>query len=753
MSVPTVPAGAAIAAMAKRAFLLGGWLWALSAVCVFAMDSAQAATSIDVAAYFPFTPGNAWRYKVYGRAVTRTVGAPMDFHGAKVQPVLDKPGYAGNASGDKSYLSFDAKGLRRHGAQTQVSLSGVGVFAASEVDTPPIVYLKAKATLGDAVSSAGRARLNYAGLGTFDFTYAARATPEVIENVSTLAATFAKTLRVHVVTTYRGHMSIKDKDVAMVIVQDEILWFSHGVGVVKYRQSLSYTAQAEGRAKLMGTRLYPVSLLASPLVKRHIDEFAFNQQSQRTPGTLVVSEPVTLSGFTIGYPLHVYGGEYSLDGGPFTTATGAVHGGEQVRVRVRAPTASAALASATLKIGSALAGGEEVASQFIVTTAMPQGSHSALYFNANHPTLGAALVVEGQTLPGGGTAALNVEEYTDDPGNPRPYNRFGGAFRYGLGGALRHGRWGLGRPRGVPLQVGIFTNATMPLESDTINWLMFTVNSDDDVSGGETCWSHNGRVVVLDAGFDESGRLARLAANFEQTCADFVGALKKIDGQVRYHSTFPIDVEYRFPPNAFSFPALSGQAFFTPLASNTVKLNGIGSPPMLRITGGRYRLNGGPYTAVAAPVKNGDLLQVEVVTAGDGEVERCATVTIGGLDTPFCATTAAFDAPLPFVLPPATGVTFNSVVTSAALVVEATTALPASVSGGAFSVNGGPFSANGRTVRNGDSIRVQVTSAGGSAGEHCAELTLGGVNAPFCATTFTHTPADPRRLLPLILDD
>jgi hypothetical protein len=152
---------AAIAGMAKAAIVFGSWLWVLGAMGCFIVDSALAATSIDVASYFPLTPGSMWRHKVNLRTVTRSMGAPIRFQGATVQTVLDKPGYAGNPAGDKTYISFCAQGLRRHGTQTQVSVRGLGLLAASEVDMPPILYLARKAIPGAPIARGNIAMKNF----------------------------------------------------------------------------------------------------------------------------------------------------------------------------------------------------------------------------------------------------------------------------------------------------------------------------------------------------------------------------------------------------------------------------------------------------------------------------------------------------------------------------------------------------------------------------------------------------------------
>ena len=91
------------------------------------------------------------------------------------------------------------------------------------------------------------------------------------------------------------------------------------------------------------------------------DAFSFGSSSGARLGTVVESAPVVISGINVYARITVAGGEYSIDGGAFTSSPGLVHSGESVRVRGRA-----ALLLNTARTVTATIGG--VSGSFVITT-------------------------------------------------------------------------------------------------------------------------------------------------------------------------------------------------------------------------------------------------------------------------------------------------------------------------------------------------------------------------------------------------
>lgn len=91
------------------------------------------------------------------------------------------------------------------------------------------------------------------------------------------------------------------------------------------------------------------------------DAFSFSSSNNLEPGSVEVSDVITVSGIDISAPIVVSGGEYSIDSGAYTSATSTVNLGQQVRVQQTASVGFSTQTDATLTIGG-------VSGVFSVTT-------------------------------------------------------------------------------------------------------------------------------------------------------------------------------------------------------------------------------------------------------------------------------------------------------------------------------------------------------------------------------------------------
>ncbi len=80
-------------------------------------------------------------------------------------------------------------------------------------------------------------------------------------------------------------------------------------------------------------------------------KFAFTNQSGVEPGSTVTSNPITVSGITIGARISVTGGSYSIGTGLFTASADTVYNGQTVRVRHTASASSNATTTTKLTMG------------------------------------------------------------------------------------------------------------------------------------------------------------------------------------------------------------------------------------------------------------------------------------------------------------------------------------------------------------------------------------------------------------------
>ncbi|WP_435103546.1 hypothetical protein [Arhodomonas sp. AD133] len=96
------------------------------------------------------------------------------------------------------------------------------------------------------------------------------------------------------------------------------------------------------------------------------EPFDFQDVADVQPGVLVASAPITVTGIDAAAPISIVGGEYSIDGGAFTSADGTVGNGSSVTVRTTAADCGEPPVTAVLMVGG-------VSASFNVTTIADDG--------------------------------------------------------------------------------------------------------------------------------------------------------------------------------------------------------------------------------------------------------------------------------------------------------------------------------------------------------------------------------------------
>lgn len=150
------------------------------------------------------------------------------------------------------------------------------------------------------------------------------------------------------------------------------------------------------------------------------DAFRFEAQSGVVAGSAVSSNTVTVSGINAPAAISVTGGEYRIDQGAFTAATGTVSNGSTVQLRLTAA-AAGQTATATLSIGG-------VSASFVVTSAAapppPTGS-SAQFMDAGNRAV---------TLSTAAGRIVNARTVTAPPGAPAGVRFRNGVFAFDVEG-------------------------------------------------------------------------------------------------------------------------------------------------------------------------------------------------------------------------------------------------------------------------------------------------------------------------------
>lgn len=131
------------------------------------------------------------------------------------------------------------------------------------------------------------------------------------------------------------------------------------------------------------------------------DPFAFTDQTGVSLNTVVESEVITVTGINVSVAISIIGGEYSVDGGSYTSTASTVSNGETVRVRQISSSSYATTTNTILTIGG-------VSDTFSVTTVAPP-QYTISFSSAGH----GAIVCVPSTVVLGNNSVCTM---TPDPG-------------------------------------------------------------------------------------------------------------------------------------------------------------------------------------------------------------------------------------------------------------------------------------------------------------------------------------------------
>ena len=451
------------------------------------------AAAFPTADYDPIAPGNSWTNTRDGVVVTDTVlAAPATINGY-VSTVVQ------SSNGDISYDLHDANGIQTTGDSTSVTIPNYGATTQTMTFSPPMRLLPYDATLGVTYASSGTVSLVYAGIGTYALKYAIQSTPIGFESVSVPAGTF-NALKLQSVLSISGSINGTPLNVSSTVTT----WLAIQVGAV---QSQS-TVTSNGVTTSHNTTLNAYNVFVPVTTP---SPFSFAPQAGAVPGSMAVSGAVTVSGINSASPVSISGGEYSLNGGPYTALPGTVNVNDRVTLRLRAPMAFGASANAVLTIGGA-------SGSFGVTTlaALPAGNQ--LYYSSE----------TGDFIGLGATDLLAGPQFAVTPAVTSA-----GMTTFYISQSTTGWTLSLKAPGGGPLLVGSYENAQRAA-------FAAAGSPGLDFSGnGRGCNVVSGRFDVLDAAYDASGNVQRMAVDFEQHCE---GVLPALFGQLRYNSGVPVDI-------------------------------------------------------------------------------------------------------------------------------------------------------------------------------------------------------------------
>ena len=499
------------------------------------------------------------------------------------------------------------------------------------------------------------------------------------------------------------------------------------------------------------------------------DAFAFTAITDTELGAKIESDPITVSGIGTSVGISVTGGEYKVNDGDYTAATGSVDAGDVVRVQHTSATTNSAATSTVLTIGN-------LSSTFTSTTkaeAASDDTPDAISFATRTDvelatlTESTVVTISGIDIP----AAVSIDygEYRIDGGD---YTAAAGTIGNNQSLQIRHTSSSTNDGEQVStVSVGTinasFTTRTKAEPLDTeIDPISFDAQTDVATS---TVYSSN-QVNISGIGADVSVSVSitngeyRTDLSSDDAWTSVAGSLSLGDAlQVRHTSaaayssaqTTTITIEgeaFTFTtttmaepsdtePDAFSFAAASDVDLSSEIVSEYALVLDIDAPSAISVSGGSYQIyqddTSEVYTSAAGQVVEGDRVRVKHTSAADYATTTTTTLTIGGVSAEFNSTTAARDEqPEAFSFAAQTNTAVSSSISSEYITVEGINAPSAiSVSGGEYQINSELYTAVAGTVSVGDQVRVRHTSSSAYATTTTSTLTIGGISAQFSSTT------------------
>jgi hypothetical protein len=383
--------------------------------------------------------------------------------------------------------------------------------------------------------------------------------------------------------------------------------------------------------------------------------FSFTPLINVDPLSVQMSNSITVASTDVPAPISISaGGQYSINGGPFTSAPGVVSPGAQVQVQLTAASGYSTSKSADLTIGG-------VSSPFTVTTgAQPvlQGSFA--------PVTGAipgsiqtsnAITVTGTTLSApisvssGSAYSINGGPFTSDPGTVQPgdlvtvqtvaaptVNTTDSAV-VTIGGVTS--TFTVTTAAQAIAQAG-FTDVTGASvgslqASNAVTVTGVTAPAAISISSGAE-YSINGGPYTSAAGTVRPGDQVRVEATASSAYNTKVTAELTIGGD---SLDFAVTTGAE-PVLQGTFAPVTGVANSGTQISNPITVTGITSPAMITVSSGsQYSINGGPFTSAPGTVQSGDQVRVQGPASTTYNTTSTTVLTIDGVSASFSVTTGA----------------------------------------------------------------------------------------------------------------
>lgn len=492
------------------------------------------------------------------------------------------------------------------------------------------------------------------------------------------------------------------------------------------------------------------------------DPFNFIAQPDVPRNSLRTSNTITVSSIDVPVSISITNGEYSINGGSYTSAAGMVSNNDTVTVRHTSAGTFSTPTTTTLDING-------VSDDFVSTTVAEDTTPDAFNFTAQNDVPRSSLRTSNAITVSGinsmsaitvtnGEYSINGGVFTSAPGNAvdgdtvevrhtsSPNFSTMTTTTLDIGGVTADFVSTTLAEDTTPDAFNFVDQTDVPLSSlrTSNNIIVSGINSVSPISIVNGEYSIDGGAFTSAAGNVVDGNMVTVRHTSSPNFATMTTTTLDIGGVTDdfVSTTLAEDTT----PDAFNFVAQTDVPLNSLRTSNAITVSGINSMASVSITNGEYSVNGGAFTSAAGNVVNGNLVTVRHTSAATFSTDTDTTLNIGGASDVFRSTTLAEDtAPLQFNFVDQIDVPINSLRTSNAITVsDINSDAPISVVNGEYAVNGGAYTSAAGTVADGDTVTVRHTSSASFSTDTDTTLDIGGVSDVFTSTTLEEdTAPDP----------
>lgn len=474
------------------------------------------------------------------------------------------------------------------------------------------------------------------------------------------------------------------------------------------------------------------------------------------------SQTVTISNINTPSPVSITNGEYSINGGSFTSASGTVNPADTITVRHTSSGTFSTAVTSSLDVGGRTA-------TFVSTTEaadttpdafnlLPANSTPAqLQYTSYSTTVTVAGINSAATISiVGGTYKINNGGYVASAGTVNNGDRIivrhfnSNSFSTQTTSTLTIG--GVSNSfstttiaEDISPQAFFFSPLNnAPLNATATSGLIFVlgINSAAPISVTNGEFSINGGAYTNVATTVTKGQNVRVRHTTPGMFSIQNTTTLNIGGSTANFVSNTISQDTT--PDDFSFgPRVSDQQRSTQLVSGSITVTGINSATAISVTGGEYKINNNAFTSANGTVNEGDTVVLRQTTASGFSSLSRTNITIGGLTKLYETRTMDRDiTPDTFNVVEQTSVELNTVITSAEITVTGINdSADISITNGEYSINNAGFTSSAGTLENGDTVVIRHTTANAHSTGTTTVLTIEGVSADFISTTKAATNA------------